>query len=213
MLDAANRDVDERTRAIARLESDEARIEAAIERARLLREQLASMKASWQLARDLGTLLRADNFQEFVVREAMDVLAAAASEHLKVLHDRYAISVEGSEFVVIDGWHGGQRRPAKTLSGGETFVASLALALALSERLPELRSAAASPLESLFLDEGFGTLDPVALETVITALEGLRSEERMVGIITHVPELAERVEHRIVVRASPEGSSVETAGV
>jgi exonuclease SbcC len=146
------------------------------------------------------------------MEEAMNVLAVAASEHLKTLHDRYAIAVDGSEFAVVDSWHGGQQRPAKTLSGGETFVASLALALALSERLPELRSAAAASLESLFLDEGFGTLDPDTLETVITALEGLRSEERMVGIITHVPELAQsdRIQHRFVVWPSPQGSSVTT---
>ena len=91
-------------------------------------------------------------------------------------------------------------------------MASLALALALSERLPELRSAAAASLESLFLDEGFGTLDPETLDAVISALEGLRSEERMVGIITHVPELAQRIEHRIEVVKAPEGSTVRVAG-
>jgi exonuclease SbcC len=77
--------------------------------------------------------------------------------------------------------------------------------------LPELRSAAAATLESLFLDEGFGTLDPETLETVIDALEGLRSEDRMVGIITHVPELAQRIETRITVVKSPAGSRVEVS--
>jgi exonuclease SbcC len=62
-------------------------------------------------------------------------------------------------------------------------------------------------LESLFLDEGFGTLDADVLEIVISALEGLRSQDRMVGIITHVPELSRRIESRIVVTKSPAGSS------
>ena len=123
-----------------------------------------------------------------------------------------AIRVSGGDFTVVDHWQADQERPAKTLSGGETFVASLALALALAERLPELRSAAASSLESLFLDEGFGTLDAETLETVIEALEGLRSEERMVGVITHVPELTDRIEQRIIVRKSPSGSAVEVMG-
>ncbi len=211
MLDAAQHESDDLTRNIATLEADEKRIANAIERAAKLRDEMTEMKESWQLCRDLGTLLRADNFQEFVIVEAMQLLAVTASEHLKTLYDRFAIAVDGSEFTVIDHWQAAQVRSAKTLSGGETFVASLALALALSERLPELRNAAASSLESLFLDEGFGTLDFETLDAVIDALEGLRSEGRMVGIITHVPELAQRVEHRIVVRKSPEGSSVAMA--
>jgi exonuclease SbcC len=103
-------------------------------------------------------------------------------------------------------------RSAKTLSGGETFLASLALALALSERLPELRSASAVALESLFLDEGFGTLDREKLDTVIEVLQALRMEERMVGIITHVPELANEIPHRIEVLALADGTSTVRVG-
>ena len=211
LLDAAQQESDDLTRRVATLEGDEKRIASAIERAVTLRGEMAAMKDVWQLCRDLGTLLRADNFQEFVIVEAMQLLATTASEHLKTLYGRFAIAVDGSEFTVIDHWEADQVRSAKTLSGGETFVASLALALALSEQLPALRSAAALSLESLFLDEGFGTLDADTLDAVIEALEGLRSEERMVGIITHVPALAQRVEHRIVVQKSPEGSSITMA--
>ena len=212
MRDAEQERTDRLTRDLASLESDEKRIAEAIERAAKYRTELVEMKASRDVARDLGVLLRQDNFQEFVIVEAMQVLAEAATAHLRTLYDRFAVTVEKGEFAVIDHWQADQVRPAKTLSGGETFVASLALALALSERLPELRAAAASSLESLFLDEGFGTLDPETLDAVISALEGLRSEERMVGIITHVPELAARIEHRIDVVKSPEGSTVRVAG-
>ena len=105
------------------------------------------------------------------------------------------------------------KRPAKTLSGGETFVASLALALALSQSVPELRSVASASLDSLFLDEGFGTLDQESLNQAIDALEGLRSEERLVGIITHVPELASRIECRIEVSKAREGSTLRIVGM
>ncbi len=184
-------------------------IEQKIERAGELRESLEASRTEGALCKELGLLLRADQFQDFVVSSAMAALAESATAHLETLHQRFALQVDGGEFQVIDHWQADQVRSARTLSGGETFVVSLALALALSERLPELRSAAAAALESLFLDEGFGTLDPETLETVIDALEGLRSEARMVGIVTHVPELAQRIEDRITVIKSPAGSRVE----
>lgn len=211
-LGDGNADVDRLTAKLTALEERERHVETAIERAAELREELEALRARAELLRQLAHLLRADQFQEFVITEAMGILAAAATEHLQTLFPRFAIDVDGSEFLVVDHWQADQRRSARTLSGGETFVASLALALALSERLPELRSAAGAALESLFLDEGFGTLDPETLETVITALEGLRSEDRMVGIITHVPELARRIETRIEVIRSPSASSVQVVG-
>jgi exonuclease SbcC len=212
MHESAQETADRLTREMADLESQAKRIAEAIVRAAQYRAELVEMKAAHQVARDLGVLLRADNFQEFVILEAMQALALAATEHLHTLYDRFAMTVDGGEFAVIDHWEAGQKRPAKTLSGGETFVASLALALALSEQLPQLRAGAAASLESLFLDEGFGTLDPQTLDAVISALEALRSEERMVGIITHVPELAARIEHRIEVVKAPHGSTVRVAG-
>ena len=88
----------------------------------------------------------------------------------------------------------------RTLSGGETFLASLALALALSERLPEIAgTGGAMSLESLFLDEGFGTLDQDALDVAISGIEALASGQRMIGVISHVPEVAERLADRIEV--------------
>ncbi|MEX0750145.1 MAG: SMC family ATPase [Dehalococcoidia bacterium] len=212
MLATSQRETEDLARRIATLDAAAQAIEKAIGKAADLRDELTGMKERHQLCRDLAVLLQANHFQQFVIVEAMQVLAEAATEHLRTLFDRFGIRVDGGEFAVVDHWHAEQVRPAKTLSGGETFVASLALALALAERLPQLRSAAASSLESLILDEGFGTLDTETLETVIEALEGLRSEERMVGVITHVPELTHRIEHRIMVRKSPAGSTVEVGG-
>lgn len=97
-------------------------------------------------------------------------------------------------------------RSVRTLSGGETFQASLALALALADQLAGM--AGAVRLESMFLDEGFGTLDPESLDTVAATLENLASGDRTVGVVTHVQALAERVPVRFQVRRDSRTSSV-----
>lgn len=104
-----------------------------------------------------------------------------------------------NDLIVIDHQDAGASRPVHTLSGGETFQASLALALALSRQVIGL-SAGMGDLNSMFLDEGFGTPDEDTLETVATTLEHLAADsDRMVGVITHLPALAERVPSRFVV--------------
>ncbi len=113
-----------------------------------------------------------------------------------------------NDLVVIDFQDAGARRPVHTLSGGETFQASLALALALSRQVVQL-SAGMRELNSMFLDEGFGTLDPQTLDTVATTLERLAAgKDRMVGLITHVAALAERVPVRFVVSRDGATSSL-----
>jgi exonuclease SbcC len=97
----------------------------------------------------------------------------------------------------------------RTLSGGETFQASLALALALSDQLRQLATDGAAQLESIFLDEGFGSLDPETLETVASTIETLAVGDRMVGLVTHVAELSERVPTRFVVRKDARTATVE----
>ncbi len=113
---------------------------------------------------------------------------------------------------MVDHWSGDSVRSVRTLSGGETFLASLALALALAESLAELSTGgrAAEALESLFLDEGFGTLDSETLDVVVGALDALHGGRRLVGIVTHVRELAERLPARLEVRRA---GSVSTAVV
>ena len=115
---------------------------------------------------------------------------------------------ERNDLVVIDYEDAGARRPVHTLSGGETFQASLALALALSRQVIGL-SAGMRELNSMFLDEGFGTLDSDTLETVASTLERLAADsDRMVGVITHVGELAERVPVRFVVNRTGTTSTI-----
>lgn len=159
----------------------------------------------------LGRELRSDSIVQYLQAEALTALAQAATVHLQNLSStRYRLAYEDDRFLVIDAWNGDERRNVKTLSGGETFQASLALALALSDQVQYLAVTERSRLDSLFLDEGFGTLDADTLEVVVGAIEQLGSEDRLVGVITHVPELAERFV-RFEVTKSQRGSTVRRA--
>ena len=112
-------------------------------------------------------------------------------------------SQSGLDLGVIDHYNG--RRSVKTLSGGESFKASLALALGLSD---EVQSAAGGiRLDTLFLDEGFGSLDDESLEQAIRVLAGLTEGDRLVGIISHVAALKERIDKQVVVKKARSGGS------
>lgn len=146
----------------------------------------------------LQSVFRGNAFVEFIAEEQLIQVSRTASTWLKQLtKQRYALEVDsGGGFVIRDDSNGGLRRPVSTLSGGETFLTSLALALALSSQI-QLRGK--YPLEFFFLDEGFGTLDPELLDTVLTALEKLHSNRLSVGVISHVPELQARLARKLVV--------------
>jgi DNA repair protein SbcC/Rad50 len=154
--------------------------------------------------------LKANRIIDFLQGEALELLAAAGSERLLFLSQgRYLLAFEGDEFYVEDRQNGDERRSVRTLSGGETFLASLALALALSEQIQSLAVTHRARLQSLFIDEGFGALDPESLEIATEALSQLGGNDRMVGVITHVSELAERLPVRIEVRKLSGGSRLE----
>ncbi|OLT21155.1 exonuclease SbcC [Pseudonocardia sp. CNS-139] len=167
-------------------------------------------ESAQQVARLLGNLLRSDGFPRWLVASALDTLVADASRSLAELSGgQFELTHEGGEFLVVDHADADARRPVKTLSGGETFQASLALALALSDQMAGLAAHGAPRLESIFLDEGFGTLDEANLETVASTLEALATRgDRLVGVITHVPALAERVPVRFAVSRDQRSSSI-----
>lgn len=158
------------------------------------------------LLKTLQTVLKGNTFVEFIAEEQLVNVALAASERLGQLTNyRYALEVDSEGgFVIRDDANGGYRRPVGSLSGGETFLTSLALALALSAQI-QLRGE--SPLEFFFLDEGFGTLDPDLLETVMAALEKLHMQNLTIGIISHVPELKNRLARRLIVSAAESGGA------
>jgi exonuclease SbcC len=172
-------------------------------------EQVAEHRARAAVFDALAKELRQDRLIAFLQVEALQLLAAAGSARLSGLSQgRYRLEFDEDEFFVVDTWNGEERRSARTLSGGETFLASLALALALSEQVRALAVTERARLDSLFLDEGFGTLDPESLETVVEAIEQLGGDGRIVGVITHVQELAIRLPARIEVEKSPRGSTL-----
>jgi exonuclease SbcC len=188
---------------VARLLSLIERLEKDLTRAGQLRDQQKTLEAQAALANTLAQHLRANELLAYIQEEALRRLAEDGSRHLETLSQRrYSLVVEEQEFAVVDHWNADRQRSVKTLSGGETFLASLALALALAEGLAGLAAEghAGEALESLFLDEGFGTLDPQTLGQVIQALDALHGGERMVGVVTHIPELAAQLPARVEVR-------------
>ncbi|NJC13008.1 exonuclease SbcC [Micromonospora profundi] len=179
--------------------------------------QLADLRSSREksheehaVASTLGGLLRSNEFPRWLVASALDVLVQDASASLAELSGgQFNLAHENGEFVVIDHNNADLPRPVKTLSGGETFQASLALALALSAQITTLAAAGSARLDSIFLDEGFGTLDEVTLETVASTLENLASQgNRMVGVVTHVSVLADRVPVKFRVSRDQFGSAI-----
>ena len=202
----------ERERDIAAQQLQTARTDA--ERAEQMRSDAETYDGSAQLADSLALELRRDRFIAYVQREAMHLLAVDAGDRLLALSSgRYRLVVQDEAFWVVDRLNGDERRSVKTLSGGETFLASLALALALSERLPEIAGrGGAMSLESLFLDEGFGALDQDSLDTAIGGLEMLAGGQRLVGVISHIPEVAERLPDRVEVVRNGATSRLVTPG-
>ncbi|HEY3832820.1 MAG TPA: SMC family ATPase [Acidimicrobiia bacterium] len=190
------------------------RLVEARARAAELTEQLSTRREQLEVARALRNHLRTTNFKTWLLARAVHALAARATDRLLELSGgRYELVLgEGDDFEVVDRNNAGERRPVRSLSGGETFEASLALALALAEQVAVLSSAGATSLESIFLDEGFGTLDPDALELVAGAVETLGGEGRMVGIVTHVGALAERVPVRFRVANNGRTATITREG-
>lgn len=136
-------------------------------------------------------------FRKFAQGITLDHLVHLANIQLKRLHDRYQLARRDNgelELAVIDTWQGDISRDTRTLSGGESFLVSLALALALSDLVSHKTS-----IDSLFLDEGFGTLDGETLEDALDALDLLNASGKMIGIISHVEALKERIPVQIKV--------------
>jgi exonuclease SbcC len=198
------------TEASAQAESRVTTINQAINDNKALEEEITKLVEEAEVASALRTLLRADHFPEWLISEALEVLVADASRTLRALtNDAFSLTLGDKEFMIIDHANADEQRSARTLSGGETFQASLALALALSDQIRGLAADGAPRLDALFLDEGFGTLDAETLDTVASTIENLGQSGRMVGIISHVRELAARVPVRFEIRKGPRSATVE----
>lgn len=157
----------------------------------------------------LKSLLRDNKFMEYIANEHLVNISRTASRTLIELTDgRYYLSYVDNNFCVGDNYNGGELRKVKTLSGGETFLVSLSLALALSSTIC---SRSLKSIEFFFLDEGFGTLDGDLIDTVLGALEKLKNENFSIGLISHVEELKHRISSKILVSKATEshGSTIK----
>lgn len=153
---------------------------------------------------DLDKLFKGKKFVEFVAQNQLKYISIEADKRLKeITCGNYGLEVdENGKFIIRDYKNGGAERDASTLSGGETFVTSLALALALSAQI-QLKGTA--PLELFFLDEGFGTLDDNLLETVMDSLEKIHNKRLSIGIISHLESIKDRVPVKLIVTPAEAG--------
>lgn len=177
------------------------------EHKRLLAEIQDEMKevVIWRRLRDLIGSKDGAKFRKFAQSITLQILTSHANKHLGRLNDRYALLLqEGDtlELQIEDYYQAGIKRPLASLSGGESFLASLALALGLSDL-----AGRSVNIDTLFIDEGFGTLDPETLEVALNALEMLRQGNKSVGIISHVGLLKERITTQVVVTKGASGHS------
>ena len=175
----------------------------ALQEKNALEAERAGVQKHYQRLLLLKKLVESNRFVEFVAEEYLQTIAVNASARLLSLTGgRYFLRYEKG-FTVGDNFNGGQARPVYTLSGGETFLVSLSLALALGT---EICARSLRPIEFFFLDEGFGTLDSRLVDTVMDSLEKLRSENLTIGIISHVEELKNRIDRKLTVEKATEES-------
>lgn len=203
---------EERARAAGKIAVGEEavkRLEEQREKYRRLEAEYKAKAHERELWEKLRSLTDKNRFMEFIASEYLQEICAGASKTLLSLTGgRYYLCYDG-EFKAADNFNGGVLRSVKTLSGGETFLVSLSLALALGGAIcaKSLR-----PIEFFFLDEGFGTLDGKLVDTVMDVLEKLKSSHFSVGVISHVEELKHRIDNKILVTGATEahGSFLKT---
>jgi DNA repair protein SbcC/Rad50 len=144
-------------------------------------------------------------YRNFAQGLTFEMMIGYANRQLQKMADRYLLVRDDDqplEINVIDSYQAGEIRSAKNLSGGESFIVSLSLALGLSHMAGKNVR-----IDSLFLDEGFGTLDEEALDTALETLASLRQDGKVIGLISHVPALKERISAQIQVTPQTGGRS------
>ena len=179
-------------------------LEGKLDKREALDKELKTAEQEMDKWKNLQDIIPQNKLRDFALDLKFQEVSKRANVQLADLtSERYQLKVETiGKLSVVDRSNANEERPVETLSGGESFLTSLALALALSEL-----SQGRTQLTSLFLDEGFGTLDADTLDTVIAALEGLRMQGRNIYIISHIQELTRRLPVKINVRKKGDGSS------
>jgi exonuclease SbcC len=204
------------------LEQSVVQLASYADRAAALEERLVPLRQAHALAKSVADTARGNgenlykmSLATYVLAARLEQVADAATERLQQMSDgRYSLVHSDSKsgnrksglgLNVIDSWTG-MRRDTATLSGGESFMASLALALGLADVVQQ--ESGGLDIETLFVDEGFGSLDEQSLEQVMDALENLRDGGRVVGLVSHVPELKQRIPAQLHISKGRTGSSV-----
>ncbi|MBL4933615.1 AAA family ATPase [Clostridium paridis] len=193
--------------------------EAILERVKAINLQCEKEESKYNIVGEIARVANGDNrqritFERYVLAAYFDDIIKASNLRLtKMTGDRYLLKrkeekgkgrkQEGLELEVFDNYTG-KARHVKTLSGGESFKASLSLALGLADVVQSY--AGGVTVDTMFVDEGFGTLDPESLDNAINCLIELQHNGRLVGIISHVPELKERIDARLEITPAKEGS-------
>ena len=194
---------DEKSNEAAVREKELEQIKENIATVKELRKTQKEVQKKSDMLTELSKLTEGNRFVEYMAENQLEYIAEDASVRLKnISGGRYALELFDGEFIIRDDFCGGIRRKPSTLSGGETFLTSFSLALALSSRIQMKNSAS---LNFFFLDEGFGTLDKNTIDVVMKYLERLSGGGMSVGIITHVEEVKERLPVRLVVEAAVPG--------
>ena len=195
---------------LAELRAQQAEDQRRQEANQALAQRIAQAYDEWQRWARLNALIGSatgDTFRKIAQAYNLDLLVHHANAQLRQLVKRYRLKRGGSMLglLVMDTEMGDELRSVHSLSGGETFLVSLALALGLASM-----ASSTLKIESLFIDEGFGSLDPESLQLAMDALDGLQAQGRKVGVISHVQEMHERIPVQIQVRRQGNGlSSVE----
>jgi DNA repair protein SbcC/Rad50 len=195
------------------------RLSSRLEQLKPLADRATEARTLADLAAGQGANTLRMTLSAFVLAARLEEVAAAASERLLAMTSgRYSLihtdarrgaGRSGLGLLACDAWTGVDR-DTSTLSGGETFLASLALALGLADVVTA--EAGGTRIEALFVDEGFGSLDEETLDEVMTVLDGLREGGRMVGIVSHVAELKQRIPAQIRVHKGRSGSHLTVRG-
>ncbi len=211
--------------ALARADKAAGDLAGAVPRLLVAEQAVAPLREVAAAARALAELCAGGNdkgirLSTYVLAAHLEQVVEAANHRLHLMSEgRYALAHVGEAedrrrraglgLEVLDAWTG-TRRPAGTLSGGETFLASLALALGLADVVTA--EAGGTRIDALFVDEGFGTLDPDSLDRAMDVLDALQQDGRLVGIVSHVDELRRRLPRQVLIRRERAGSTLQLSG-
>ena len=205
-LEKALKTINEQMGAIKQQLNDNTEAKKLLDQKKLLITAQQKEYEKWSALHELIGSADGKKYRNFAQGLTLEAMINHANIQLKKMTDRYILVRDTAvplELNIIDNYQAGEIRSTKNLSGGETFIVSLALALGLS-----CMAGRNVRVDSLFLDEGFGTLDDEALETALNALSGLQRTGRLIGIISHVPALRDRISTRINIIPVSGGKSI-----